>query len=171
MFLVAVVLVSLISKLRFALPIIAVFLLLNYFASPQVGVGFSPGGRLIGSKIKAQKMVDNVQIMGKEFAALPDQRKLLLGKWTIPYVLWEVLEDAADFDIRCSSKEGLWAENMEIAVKRKDNSSYIVRVRVIRRRRPVKIPQPEGWRAWTCESGIRIVESPGNRNVWYRGEI
>jgi len=163
MLLAAVVFVSIIRNMRWALALLAIVLVLNYFASPQVGVSFRPGGRLIGSKIKAQKRVDNVQIMGKEFAALPDQRKLLLGKWTIPYVLWEVLEDAADFDIRCSNKEGLlWAENLEIAVKRKDNSSYIVRVRAIRKRRPVTVPQPKGWRVWTCEGGIRIIRSPEN---------
>lgn len=164
MFLVAVAFVSLIRKMRFALPIIAVLLVLNNFAGPQRSARFQYGGRLIKPINEMQHLVDAVRKAGREFTALPDQRKIIVGSWSIPYIVWQVLEEARDFEIEWGNKQGSWASwagNLKIVVKRKDNSSCIVRVMEIRKR-PVKIPQPKGWRAWTCEPGIRLVKSPKN---------
>jgi hypothetical protein len=158
-FLAAVVFVSIIKNMRWALPIIAVLLLLNYFTSPEERLRFQSGGGLIKSRNDRQHMVDEIQKAGKTFVTLPDRRKLYIGGWSIPHVVWEVLEDAAEFDIEWGSKKGAWAENIEIRSRRKDNSVHTIRVREVWGK-PVRITQPEGWRLWTCESRISIDERP-----------
>jgi len=164
MFLVAVVFVSLIRKMHFAIPIIAVLLVLNNFAGPETSERFQYGGSLIKPKNQMQRTVDTVRKAGKEFTALPDRQKIIVGSWSIPYIVWEVLEEAVDFEIRWGHKTDAWArwaKNLEIRARKKDNSIHTVRV-MEHRRRMGPIAQPKGWRTWTFERGIKLVKSPGN---------
>jgi len=160
MFLVAVVFVSLIKKMRWALTIIMVLLLLNNYVSPQKNARFHYGNRLITPINQMQKSINVVRKAGRTFAALPDRNKIIVGTWSIPYVVWEVLADAEDFEIKWHSESGVWAawaENMEIRAKRKDDSVHTIRMWEVWGR-PVRITQPKDWRLWTCESHIDIVE-------------
>lgn len=74
---------------------LSALVVLNYFSGPLPSSStIAPSTELISSRDMLQSETDRLMAVGSEFATSSEAKKLLVGSWTSPYVMFQVLSGA-----------------------------------------------------------------------------
>jgi hypothetical protein len=140
--LVGVVLVGLLPDWRKWAPALAAMLMLNYFVTDKRDMPDTvrPASNIFAAKSQIQATLDGWHGAGRDFALLPDKRKILYGEDNSTYAVWEVLARAKSFTNEPGDGGGYVITNY-------DGSQQTVRIRYHLRGEPAIEPQP-GWSTW-----------------------
>jgi hypothetical protein len=172
-FVFSVVLVHWIKNPHWLYIIITAMITANEILLPVQSSNINMGGRLIESQRQVQAFYDRLSRSGHEFANLPFNSQVLVGRETIPYVLWEVLMRYPLLDIQqaiptpCTSwnpTTNQWDTAMISANQYtlRDDTGRHKKIRFFDVPVPVTIRSDKTWHYGTCEKGVTIIEDPNN---------
>ena len=121
----------------------------NYFSIPPTRDLAQPSTRLVESRELLQDRLLYLASRGRQFAQMSDERKVLVGASTNPYILWEQLQVCSDFH---------WAGQSQVPVLELMTPFGAQQVRVVEVQQPCTYCVPAGWRPWWMENGIEVKQ-------------
>jgi len=121
----------------------------NYFSIQPTRDLAQPSTRLVESRDLLQDRLLYLASRGRQFAQMSDERKVLVGASTNPYILWEQLQVCSDFH---------WAGQSQVPILELMTPFGAQQVRVVEVQQPCTYCVPAGWRPWWMENGIEVKQ-------------
>lgn len=107
-------------------PLFPIFLvLINYFSCPASGDIYMPGSRLFSTTSLIEKKTSPINEFGVEFFNLRYPKKMYLGHWESPYIMWQVYLLSSKIDYVYTDK------GVHLRVYREDGISQEVKFKYV----------------------------------------
>jgi len=151
--LVGVALVSLLRTPRKAYVALGMLVLANYAATGRSSDTVEPSSRIFESAGDIQGRISRLHASAREFVAARAEKKLLVGRWSNPYVLYEVVADARSIEVPATATSASGEMKVVTADGRTEQIAWVYVVgapdveALLARRR-------QGWLLWTMQPGI-----------------
>jgi len=128
---------------------VGVLITLNYFSDEVTQSTVSPSSRIFASVREMNRGIDDLEEKSRELEALPYERKVIVGTWSNPYIIWGALARSHSFDSMPGSRPDYSIETRS-GQRQRIKTHYVNDI-------STSVGPETGWHLWAFERGITVV--------------